>query len=66
MNLPAKQFPVRWRFVSWLATVAWIPTSHALAAEFQKVNEDLGYVRVGNSENNVYVVGSATNALIVD
>jgi glyoxylase-like metal-dependent hydrolase (beta-lactamase superfamily II) len=46
--------------------IAWLTTSHAPAAEFNTVFENLGYVRVGGSENNVYVVGPVTNALIID
>jgi glyoxylase-like metal-dependent hydrolase (beta-lactamase superfamily II) len=45
----------------------WFLTAYgADAAEFRRVIEEVGYVRVGASANNVYVVGPITNALIID
>jgi glyoxylase-like metal-dependent hydrolase (beta-lactamase superfamily II) len=66
MKLCAKPFAVGGRVVVWLAAVAWSITTQTPAADFKKVLDDVGYVRVGGSENNVYVVGPATNALIID
>ena len=57
-----KQRSLGMRLATGLAVLTCITAAHALAAEFRKVIDGVGYVRVGGSENNVYVVGPITNA----
>jgi glyoxylase-like metal-dependent hydrolase (beta-lactamase superfamily II) len=66
MNRRIKPFSVRARAVSWLAVLVWIATAHGNAAEFKKVIDGVSYVRVGASENNVYVVGPTSYPLLID
>src|SRR5262245_8750 len=65
MNLMAKPFSVRVRAVSWLVLIG---SAAALGngAEFKNVIEGVSYVRVGASENNVYMVGPLSHPLVID
>src|SRR5262245_60466729 len=66
MSLMAKPCSVIVRAVSWLMVVLSGATVHGRAAEFKKVTEGVSYVRVGASENNVYVVGPTSHPLLID
>src|SRR5262245_9681509 len=66
MNLVIKSLPASERAARWLLVLIWIATAHGNAAEFRKVIDGVGYVRVGASENNVYVVGPISHPLLVD
>jgi hypothetical protein len=61
-----KPFRVSVRLVSWLVVLIWSAAAHGSAAEFRKVIESVSYVRVGASENNVYVVGPTSHPLLID
>ena len=65
MSIRVKPFPVSVRTASWLVVLIWSATVHGIAAEFRKVIEGVSYVRVGASENNVYVVGPTSHPTVI-